>query len=207
MTDVEDRTEIVSATPEDFEWIAKQEAGRFSGLDVIPENLLREWHSRNPTGFSLIKTRDGRRVGYVNILPVRPETLELFLAGTIIERQLRADSLYSAGDRESIRYLYVESIVIDLPGRAKAAALLSFLANFKPMIERICDIDRLERVYAIAATTPGTLLMKRLGFTLIQKATSRLDGHGLYSVEGRALMDTMSALRDNPPVRLREKSK
>jgi len=198
----EGKMKIAAAAPEDMAWIAEQEAGRFAGMDVIPEDLLGEWHARNPTGFSLIKTGDGRRVGYVNILPVRPETLELFLAGTIIERQLRAVALYSAAERDAIRYLYVESIVVDLPGRAKAAALQTLLEGFRSIVERVCDADKLERVYAIAASTPGTLLMKRLGFALIQKATSRLDGHNLYSVEGKALMDTMTALRDEMPAKV-----
>ncbi|RPI97929.1 MAG: hypothetical protein EHM32_00480 [Spirochaetales bacterium] len=189
--------DIAPAEARDFAWIAEQEAKRFSGIDVIPEALLREWHSRNPTGFFLITDEDGRRAGYITILPVRAETLRLFLGGSIVERQIRADAMYSADERELIRDLYVESIVINLSGRARAAALLALAVNFVSMIELICDIDKLNHVYAIAATTPGVNLLRRLGFSVVQKEVERKDGHVLFSVEGKTLMDRIAGIYKN----------
>ncbi len=189
--------DIAPAESEDMGWIAEQEAKRFSGIDVIPEALLREWHARNPTGFFLIIAEDGRRAGYINILPVRHETLRLFLDGNIVERQIRADALYSADERELIRELYVESIVVDLSGRARAAALLALAVNFASMIELICDIDKLGHVYAIAATTPGMNLLRHLGFSVIQKEGERKDGHELFAIEGKDLMDRIASIFNN----------
>jgi hypothetical protein len=189
--------DIAPAESEDMGWIAEQEAKRFSGIDAIPEALLREWHARNPTGFFLIIAEDGRRVGYINIMPVRPEPLRFFLDGSIVERQIRADSLYSADERELIKDLYVESIVVDLAGRARAAALLALAVNFVSMIELICDVDKIDHVYAIAATTSGMNLLRRLGFSVIQKGGEGKDGHELFSVEGKALMDRIESLSKN----------
>lgn len=49
---------ITRASIEDIEWIARLEAELFTGTDAIPEEVLKEWYSTNPTGFFIIKQNE-----------------------------------------------------------------------------------------------------------------------------------------------------
>src|SRR5713101_7796949 len=44
---------VEQATHDEIGWIAKLEASVYSKEDAIPERLLSEWYSMNPTGFSI----------------------------------------------------------------------------------------------------------------------------------------------------------
>jgi hypothetical protein len=161
--------------------IAQLEAAVYSTTDAIPEGVLREWYSANSTGFSIVKTADGTPIGHLDLLPMKPKTLEAFLKGDIIEREIRGDSLYSAQEKQLIKHLYVESIVVRPPKPlSNAFAVVSVLSNFAAIIERIADLGNVEKVYAIAATNPGEEIMRDLGFELECDGDRRRDGHKLF---------------------------
>lgn len=173
---------VEQATSNEVGWIAKLEASVYSTQDAIPERLLREWFCMNHTGFSIFKTSDGKPVGHLDILPLRPATLDAFLKGDIVEREIRGDSLYSADDRRLIKHLYVESIILRPPKPlSNAAAIMSVLSNMSSIIERIADLQTVERIYAIAATPSGERLMRRLGFDLLSAGDRRKDRHNLFA--------------------------
>jgi len=175
---------VVQATPDEIGWIARLEESIYSGADAIPEPLLREWYSANDTGFSIVKAADGRPVGHLDILPLRPKTMELFLKGEIVEREIRGDSLYSPKQRRSIRHLYIESIILSQPkGLTNAAALVHVLSNIALIVERVADLPRVERIYAMAASTPGEDFMRDLGFEMHTDGGRRKDGHDLFAVQ------------------------
>jgi hypothetical protein len=172
---------VEQATSEEIGWVAKLEASVYSTRDAVPEVVLREWFASNPTGFSVVKTAAGDPAGHLDILPLRPGTLEQFLAGQIVEREIRGDSLYSPKDRESIKHLYVESVILCPPkGRSTAAAMLAVLLETGQMIERVADWHSVEAIFAIAATAPGEGLLRKLGFELLKSAGLRRDGHDLF---------------------------
>jgi len=172
---------IEQATADELGWIAQLQASVYSREDAIPEYLLREWFSVNPAGFSIVKTADGRPVGHLDILPLRPVTLHTFLGGDIVEREIRGDSLYSVIDRGAIRHLYVESIILcPRKPRSNAAAMVSVLSDAPAIIGRIADLHSVEAIYAIAASPAGERLMRRLGFALLRAGERRKDGHKLF---------------------------
>ena len=172
---------IAEATPTDIAWIAQHEATVYSTNDAIPEALLREWYAANPKGFSIIKTADGRRVGHLDILPLRPRTCESFIAGDIFEREIRGDSLYGIDERERITCLYVESIALCLPKPlSNTAAISTIMASLPTIIARVADPSRIESIYAIAASRAGDRFMRRLGFEVLRPAERRKDGHDFF---------------------------
>src|SRR5436190_12019019 len=79
---------IEPANLDDIEWISQLEAEVYSPQDAIPERILKVWYAANPTGFSIIKTKDGERIGHLDILPLRKEFLGSLLEGKIKEREL-----------------------------------------------------------------------------------------------------------------------
>jgi hypothetical protein len=178
---------IYPATVEDIEWIAKTEAKLFEGVDIIPEEILKEWYYANPTGSYVLKTQRMKQVGHIDILPIRPRVLDLFVEGSLIERQIRGDSLYPRAEKNDIKSLYIECVSICLSGRARALALLSLFSNLIPIISSICSLETLENIYAIAATNQGEQIIKRLGFTTVQASNMRQDGHTMFVVDVKKL--------------------
>lgn len=195
LDDINAAYSVEQATRDEIAWIAKLEASVYSTDDAIPERLLREWYSVNPAGFSLVKAAGGHPVGHLDILPLRSATLEALLRGDIVEREIRGDSLYSPRDRSLIKQLYVESIIL-LPSKrlAKAAAIMSVLANIPSIVERVADLNTVERIYAIAATPAGEKLMRRLGFDLLSAGERRKDRHNLFAGEASVVVGKASAI-------------
>jgi len=174
----------VQASSKEIDWIADLERQVYTHEDAVPKHILKEWYKSNPTGFSVIRMTNSQKIGHIDILPIRPTTLNTFVEGNIVERDIRGDSLYAPGDRESIRDIYVESIIVLPPkGFSKVPAMLSVLKSFNGLVERICDPTRLDNVYAIAASTSGERLLRRLGFDLLVPSKNRADEHDLFVVK------------------------
>ena len=174
---------ISPATYEEVDWIARQEEEVYLSGDAIPKHVLSEWYNANPEGFSVIKMPNGQKIGHIDLLPVRPNTLATFIEGNIVEKDIRGDSLYSPQERSQIKNLYVESIAVVPPKRfSNAPAVLCVLTNFGDLVARVCDLDTVENVYAIAASRSGEALLRRLGFDQIRPAQGRKDQHDLYRV-------------------------
>jgi hypothetical protein len=188
---------IDPATKDDIEWIAQLESEFYSAQDAIPKDILKEWYDVNPSGFFVIKMNDSRRIGHLDILPLRPKTLTLFLEGHLVERDIRGDSLYSVHEIEHIKNLYVESIILDPPeGCSRGLAILFLLCNFTLIVNRICDSSNLESVYAIAASKSGQRLMGRLGFNKISTSENRKDGHNLFAARYSELTQNINGICD-----------
>ena len=103
-----------AATPEDLDWIFRLEIDAYSAQYAVARRTLEQWYCRNPDGFSIL-TMNGRKIGHLTIVPLRPTILERFVQGTIAEQDIQADSLYTPGEQHLIRNLYCESIIIDSP--------------------------------------------------------------------------------------------
>jgi hypothetical protein len=172
---------VDQAMADELKWIAELERSVYSKEDAIPEHLLREWFAVNPTGFWIVRAMDGVRVGHLDVLPLRPATLQAFLGGDIVERELRGDSLFGPHERGMIKHLYIESIILRPAGpRASATALVAVLASAPALLSRMADLRAVEAIYAIAASRAGDRLMRKLGFEQFKAGERRRDGHDLF---------------------------
>ena len=173
--------EVRPATYEDLDWIFQLEILTYSARHAVARQTLERWFGSNPNGFSII-TQNGRRIGHLTFVPLRPTILRSFLQGTLLEQDIHAESLYTPEEKHLVRSLYVESIIT---GSNEHSALpikaLTCLAHdFVPLISRICDPINLESVYALAASGRGERLMKGLGFSLVRGGQERADLRSLY---------------------------
>ena len=191
--------QIAQATGSDIDWIAKLEKKLYSA-DAIPEQVLREWYAANPNGFSIIKGHSGKPIGHLDILPLRPSTLDAFCKGNIVESEIRGDSLYSEKERHLITALYVESLILR-PERplTPASAMMCVLKNLQTLIERVTDPSSLDKVYAIAATGAGEKLMRRLSFVLEGSRERRKDHHHLFVARFSELSKRAERFSGNQP--------
>jgi hypothetical protein len=169
------------ADKSDVDWVAAQEAQVYSDDDAIPADILREWFAANPYAFNIICDLQASRVGHFNIIPIKPNTLQLLLDGKIRERDVRGDSIYSAAERDAVSCLWVESIAIDVSNPyLRARALLNVFERAHDTIERLANPVNLTHFYALSATSAGDNLIKRFGFQVASAQSKRTDGHDLY---------------------------
>ena len=190
--DLEDRCagyQLQQADPTDIAWIAHLEASVYSREDAIPERTLDEWYAVNPAGFSIVRSPSGKRIGHLDVLPLRPSTLKAFCKGDIVEKDIRGDSLFSADERHLVTILYVESIILQ-PERplTAASAMMCVLKSLPTLIRRVADPNVVQSVYAIAATPAGERLLRKLGFVLECSGERRTDRHNLFCAPFAALV-------------------
>ncbi|HEV7798834.1 MAG TPA: hypothetical protein VGO73_11790, partial [Pyrinomonadaceae bacterium] len=186
------------ATPDDLDWIFQLEIAAYSAQHAVARRTLEQWYGRNPEGFSIL-TINGRRIGHLTMLPLRPTILERFAQGTILEQDLDEDSLYTPGEKPLVRNLYLESIVTDssgAPSTLPIKALTCVARDFVPLVRRICEPAKLENVYALAASGRGERLLKGLGFERVRSDQERVDRRALYVAGFGALQTNIAELYD-----------
>lgn len=189
---------LQQATADDIEWIAQLESEFYSSADAIPKHVLEEWYNANGSGFLVISIEGGHRIGHLDILPLRPRTLSLFIEGNLLEREIRGDSLYSPAEQKEIRNLYIESIILNPPkGCSRGKALLFLLCNYQSIIEKLCDVTKVESIYAMAASKAGERNMQRLGFNKVMTGDKRKDKHDLFVVRFSVLKKALEEICEN----------
>jgi hypothetical protein len=184
------------ATPEDLDWIFRLEIDVYSAQYAVARRTLEQWYRINPDGFSIL-TMNGRKIGHITIVPLHPKILESFVQGTIVEQDIREDSLYTPEEKHLVRNLYFESVILNSPkghSTLPIKALTCVARDFVPLIRRICDPTKLENVYALAASGPGERLMRGLGFAQVKSGQERSDRRALYVAKFGTLNSEISAL-------------
>jgi DNA-binding winged helix-turn-helix (wHTH) protein len=184
---------VQQATLPDVRWAAQLAQQVYTGNDIIPESRMLEWYCQNSDGFSVVKSKLGELVANLDILPLKRNILDEFVAGRMTEREFSADCLHPPSESTEISHLYVESFVTIHPGslRANRFAAAQILREFNSILGRICNPANLQSVYAIAASVAGRRLLKHLGFEICSAAEKRRDRHDLFSIQGSALADTL----------------
>jgi hypothetical protein len=187
--------QIDPAKLEEIDWIANLEAEVYSSNDAPPKSVLEEWYCSNLNGFSIIRNKEGQKIGHIDILPLRPEALRKLVDGVIVERDIRGNDLYTPAERNLIRSLYIESVVIHpAQGSSNARAVLYLLCSFISLVERLCNPADVENLYAIAATTRGIRFIRHVGFNRIKEANERKDGHDFFATTLADLAARLSRL-------------
>jgi len=174
---------VLPANADDIRWIASTAQYVYSGLDIMPLKLMEDWYNANPTGFFIIRDRDGHLCGNLDILPLKPDVLSRFLHGDIIELDLQGNCLLRPEESIKIEYLYVESFVAVSEGyKGNPLAAYTCLMKFPEIIKYICDPSQLKTIYAIGASEAGIRLMKDLGFNEIEYNKKRKDDHKMFFI-------------------------
>lgn len=184
------------ATPEDLDWIFRLEIDAYSAQYAVARAKLDEWYCANPEGFSVL-TMNGQKIGHITILPLRPALLESFLQGTILEQEIHGASLYTPAERDLVRNLHVESIIVKSPqGRSTPPlkALMCLGRNFLHLIQRVCEPANLENVYALSASGQGESFIKGVGFKRVGSVQDETKPPGLYVAKFSALKENISVL-------------
>ncbi|MDP4172540.1 MAG: hypothetical protein Q8933_01115 [Bacteroidota bacterium] len=172
---------LIEANEEDILWVSKLETSVYSINDAVPLNILQGWYRTNPKGFYIAFDDHNNRVGHIDILPVKPTPLDNFVAGYITEQQIKPEDIYTPGQKEFIRNLYIESLALKIPGNVlRAKALLSIISEIQGAIRGLCEKGRISSLYAISASKEGRKILEHLGFQIYSKKEERIDKHDLF---------------------------
>jgi hypothetical protein len=187
--------QVTQADLDDLHWIGELEAETYSRADAVPPVILDAWFRANPSGFSVIVADNEERVGHIDILPLRPDALQRFMRGAIVEREIEGKHLFGESERQQVRDLYVESVILKRSaGLSGATTVMFLLSQFLSITRRICDPMQVENVYAIAASNSGEHLMRQVGFSVITPADLREDGHDFFGIQFSDLLTNLSAV-------------
>lgn len=171
---------IGPSSEEDVCWAAELASRVYHGFDALPAAVMLGWYRSNPTGFSTL-FRDGQRVGNVDVLPLKPLYMRRFIEGQILEIDLPPESLFTPAQRDEIRDLYWESIVIDPElSLARRHVLKAILQGYEATLGRICPLHQINHTYAIAASKEGSALASALGMVPVGDPSTRRDAHQLF---------------------------
>lgn len=184
------------ATRDDLEWIFRLQIDTYSPQHAVARRTLEQWYGCNPDGFSVLQL-NGRKIGHITFVPLRPEILKSFLQGTVLEQDIQEDGLYTPEEKHLVKNLYVESIIIDSPKEPATLpikALTCLAYDFVSLMRRVCDPTNLENIYALAASGRGESFMNRLGFDQVKSGLERMDRRGLYVVKFSTLQAKIQEL-------------
>lgn len=206
----EDESSVVCeaspATPDDLDWIFRLQIDTYSVQHAVARKKLDEWYGSNPDGFSIVKM-NRRKIGHLTIIPLRPNILESFVDGSVLEQNIHGENLFTPQEKQLIRNLYVESIIIDSPrgpSTLPIAAFARLARDFIPLIARICDPSQLENIYALAESGRGERFMKGLGLVPVQSVEERADKRTLYVAKFETVKARISELLER---RLRNRAR
>jgi len=182
------RFAVVQAEERDIAWISELEASEYSVEDAVPREILLAWFHRNPGGFSVIKDTRGARIGHIDVLPLNTEAASPFLNGQVGEREIQPEWIFTPAEKDQIRDLYIESIIISrAAGVSPARALQGVLRELPLVAARLCAPAQVRDIYAIEATVAGKNLMMKIGFERCGEAKARMDDHELFRLPAATL--------------------
>lgn len=186
---------LAPADDQDIAWIARLQREVYSPEDAIPERVIRGWYEANPRGFWVVKSHDGRRCGHVDLLPLTPAGRDQVLAGGHFERDIHPSLLRGPHDHRLTSAVYVESVAAaPAADGSNVGILTAMLEGFSRALDAVSHPDRLEALYAIAASDSGSQLMRHMGMEILADKAHRVDAHDLYRGEAVVVRARAAAL-------------
>lgn len=198
------RYKIEQSNVNDVKWAAKQATIVYGGHDVIPEKVMLDWFRANKNGFYVVKRGDGANVGNLDILPLKPNTMQKFLGGELLEKEILGDCLFGPNEKASVKDIYIESLVVPKhlfdDKTSNSFALYAVIGNLAECILGLCEPDAAERgeikVYALSANPTVALHLTEMGFEIASRKEKRRDGHDLYRLDFKSLESELKKLTD-----------
>jgi hypothetical protein len=160
---------------------ANKLAAQYYGRDRLPSTLVESWRQKNPFAFACLLTDDGSLEAAFGTIAVSQSFMDQFIVGNVVESQLSANDVLTWEDTRRADRIYISGVVVKdagtWRGHERAQVLVWAMLRY---FTQFFDRGVLRRLYALAATGEGELLLKGLGFELEVPAETRRDRHNLY---------------------------
>jgi hypothetical protein len=103
---------LEQADKDDIRWIAFKAGELYGEKDSIPYDVKLSWSNKNQNCFWIIKNRRGRRVGSIEILPLKDTALESLINGAIEEKDITPEDIYDPEECAKVTSLYIENVML-----------------------------------------------------------------------------------------------
>ena len=121
---------------------------------------------------------------YAILLPLRPTTQEHVVDGDLLEANILGDNIITPAERETISTVYLASLVVmNERNNCVPKAVAQFVMNCEAVLEKLCSLDKLQTIYAAAASPGGKRLLKRFEFIKMRDGSQRKDRHDLFKID------------------------
>lgn len=172
--------DIGPAALEELPAVVDLDSAAFDDEDVVPASVFQAWQRHDPEVFTCARQPACPLAGYYAVLWMKQPVLDRFLRGEIRERELEPADLCTDAEKDALGSLYVYSIVV----RARASSVTPLLLGHLMRRIRAWQASRnLTRLYAVAATPEGRVLIeRRFGFRCIDAGCNRPDMHPVYEL-------------------------
>lgn len=174
--------------------LADDEFGR-NRISVSNYKALR---ARNPFILGCLVGPTGDFLGYFDVFPLKKSFADLFIQGTVNEKDLRPEHIFTNREMRRAKYVYIggiaaygsENVSGHFAGSILIWGLLKYLDHFYGNSNAF--------TFASAASKDGEDLLQTLNVPLISKASHRNDKQDLYGVRlsREILIDSLAAVPD-----------
>jgi hypothetical protein len=174
---------IIPVSETDIEDIYKFEQEHFPSSHATIQRLL-GWLRHDPNNYMCIKEPGQPFLAYYLIMFLKPEWMQKYLTGELIEVDIKPEHLLEASSEV---YAEQDNVHITVFASRTHASVFTFDLLWH-LIGRLLDLavnGRLSTIYAEIATNDGKILVEKFGFQLIRQTSS---GGLLYRLEPSVAM-------------------
>jgi hypothetical protein len=170
---------VYTRTEKDFDaaWHLGMSIYSSMGKHYPDEQLVLEWWRRYPSGILRLIDRCDNIVGYISIWPVSRDTFRQLKSGGLAEDQLESKYIEREGTGP-FDYWYIADVCRSKRPVGYSESYPHFVVNYlvggvlEALVKRDDFPDPVELI-AFAVSTPGELLLKRLGFLKVAPTSLR----------------------------------
>lgn len=189
---------IQCPTDEDLTRKAANLANYEFGRNRIVISNYEPLRARNPCVLACLVGSRGDFLGYFDVFPLKKSFADLFIEGTIGEKDLKPEHIFGNREMRRAKYVYIagiaaygsENVSGHFAGSILIWGLLKYLDHFYGHSDPF--------VFASAASKDGEHLLQNLKIPLISKASNRNDKQDLYGIRlsREILVDSLAAVPD-----------
>ena len=153
---------IESVNDADIDDIYQYEEQEFPGHHATKERL-KEWRDRDPSNFMCIKSAGEPVMGYYILFFLKPESMNRFLSGELLEDDVRAADLNNPTAANYSRQIDAH-ICVFASKRHSSMFTVDLLWHLLGRVVYLAKFGALSKIYAEATTAEGERILRRFNF-------------------------------------------
>lgn len=152
------------------------------GRNRILIDQYKPLRAKNPYLLGCLVGPTGDFLGYFDVFPLKKSFAELFIDGTVSEKDLKTEYIFNDREMRRSKYVYIAGIAAygsaNVSGQFTGSILIWGLLKYLDHFFGNSDAF----IFASAATKDGEHLLQTLNIPLISRASNRTDKQDLYGV-------------------------
>jgi hypothetical protein len=155
----------------------------FDAQDHLPLSVYQSWYEKDNNSFRKMTDGNGITVGYFIILFMGKLSFDKFTDGVLTEKDLKYKTILSAQGAETPtnNHCYISVVAGESGNRIARICILFCLLKY---LDKISENDsrKIKKIYGLAATNIGEILMKKAKFSIYTNSEVRQDREDLFEL-------------------------